>query len=45
MQRHGKHCMQKVHRRYKYMRQRGDWAGRDNGNLQWLLEFVVVIHG
>jgi hypothetical protein len=35
----GKHCMQKVHRRYKYTGQRGDQVARYSGNLQWLLEF------
>jgi hypothetical protein len=40
MQRNGEHCMHKVHRSYKYTVQRREgWL-----LLQWLLEFVVVIH-
>jgi hypothetical protein len=38
MQRHGEHCMHKVHRSYKYTVQRRD-------GLLLLLEFVVIVAG
>jgi hypothetical protein len=38
MQRHGEHCMHKVHRSYKYMVQRRD-------GLLLLLEVVVSVVG
>jgi hypothetical protein len=43
MQRHGKHCMQKVHRRYKYTVQRRDKVVVAVGIFGLLLEVVVVI--